>query len=211
MKKIMKKIINIAFVMLCFVFISRPIYSQTNAAPPPVSSNSPPAKAENITQENKTPSAETTLDITDIKTVRKIIAENKYLKKKCEELERQCDEWKTSSASWQNLYDEEKSRADNVLDALIVKLRESNAESAKSNLFLRDQHRLDKDRINTLEFSNRKLKSQRWQFAAASAATGGAAGFVAGYFIRDRLGGGVNTFFNRTGDLAGNRLVSFQF
>lgn len=119
--------------------------------------------------------------IEDLKNFRVAVVERDSLKAENQELKNQLTGWQQSSANWQNLYNQEKLRADNVLTKAIQECDASKRDLTLANTELHTQHDTDKQRISQLEFDVAKYKGERkWYFAAG--ATGGLAlGALGGY------------------------------
>ena len=119
----------------------------------------------------------------DVKTLRKMAAENTSLKAECAELRAQLDGWKTSAGNWQKLYESEKQRADNVQGEVINNLEKAIKNKDSAIDLQRQQIQSDKDYISSLEGKVRSLKKQRWKIGAIAFTFGNAAGSYIGYKI----------------------------
>jgi hypothetical protein len=109
------------------------------------------------------------ISIEDLRQLRKLAADRDYEKARADEAVRQAEAWKGSAANWQKLYESEKDRADRVQGERIDLLQRANAE-------YKTQAEADRQRLGELEFTIRKLKSQRKWWFAAGAGIGAAAG-----------------------------------
>lgn len=115
-----------------------------------------------------------TIPVSDLKIFQKAAVERDHYKTAYEDEKQRSATWERSAGDWKNLYEAEKRRADDVQGGRI-------AELLKANQAYKDQAALDKQRLGELEFSVRKLKSQRKWWFGGGLAIGAAGGTLAGY------------------------------
>lgn len=158
-----------------------------------------------------------TVTIGDLQTFRQIAAERLSLLKEKVQLKSDLEQAEASAAKWQKQSEAETYRADVVQEKRISEIQtaynEKSAALDKANKQITEftvQHAADKQYVANLQFSNRKLKGDRWRWGFTGLAAGAGAGFAGGYYLANKSKD-TNILFGSKGGLAENRLVSFQF
>ena len=128
------------------------------------------------------------IPIGDLKELRKLAADREYQKDRADEAEKQSAGWKQSAENWKNLYQDATKRADETQQGRIDQLKIALAdmtlarnELQLANIKYKDQIAADREKIGELEFSNRKLKSERKYLFFGGVVIGAVGGGYLGY------------------------------
>jgi regulator of replication initiation timing len=123
-----------------------------------------------------------------LKEIRKIIAENQSLKDENSVLKQQATDYQAQSVQYNELYKQEKHRADVIQGNRIKNLESQLGERALQINALRQQANDDREYISRLEFDKQKLKGKVKTSFWKGFATGGTAGAAGGAVVGYKLG-----------------------
>jgi hypothetical protein len=153
----------------------------------------------------------------DLQVFRQIAAERNSLIKENAQLKTDVEKAEASAQKWQKHSEAETYRADVVQEKRIGEIQTAyNEKSAALDVANKQiaeftvQHAADRQYVADLQFSNRKLKGDRWRWGLTGLATGSAAGFAGGYYVGSKSKD-TNILFGSKGGLADNKIVAFQF